>query len=85
MAKPAQSYQNSVNEIGLAAASTHPSPKGRVKGVGASGSTSNSKNQSRMSGEEGGGGSERDRVWGERNTWGWWFGVVEPVDGWKKR
>ncbi len=73
MAKQTQPYQSAVNEIGLTATSTPPSPKGRVRGAGgSSGNPTNSRpNPSRMSGKEGGGGSsERDRVWGERYMWG---------------
>ncbi len=55
MTKQTQPYQSTVNEIGLTATSTPPSPKGRVRGVGGSGNTTNSRsNPSRMSGKEGG-------------------------------
>ncbi len=88
MAKPTESYQSSVNEIGLAAAaSTPPSPKGRVRGVGRTGSSSNPRsNPSRMTGEEEGGvangigSGER----GRQKTRGWLFGFMESMDGWKK-
>ncbi len=73
MAKQTQPYQSAVNEIGLTATSTPPSPKGRVRGAGgSSGNPTNSRpNPSRMSGKEGGGGVVANGIGsGERGTCG---------------